>query len=75
MLHIAAIIVQEGAVSITQIRDIRPTIAFRSEGINAASEHGSLLGLADDDHTQYLLTNGGRTLTGNLNLGNLSKND
>lgn len=72
IVPIAAIIVQEGAVSITQIRDIRPTIAFRSEGINAASEHGSLLGLADDDHTQYLLTNGGRTLTGNLNLGNNS---
>lgn len=72
IVPIAAIIVQEGASLITQIRDIRPTIAFRSESINAASEHGSLLGLLDDDHPQYLLTNGSRTLTGNLNLGSNS---
>ena len=33
------------------------------------SDHGGLGGLGDDDHPQYLLTNGGRTLTGDLNLG------
>lgn len=31
-----------------------------------ATDHGSLTGLADDDHTQYLLANGTRNLTGNL---------
>ncbi len=28
-------------------------------------DHGSISGLSDDDHTQYLLTNGTRDLTGN----------
>jgi hypothetical protein len=35
----------------------------------ASLDHGALLGLGDDDHAQYLLTNGGRTLTGDLNMG------
>lgn len=32
-------------------------------------DHGSLVGLADDDHTQYLLVNGNRLMSGNLNMG------
>ena len=32
----------------------------------SVSDHGLLLGLGDDDHLQYLLVSGGRTLTGNL---------
>ena len=32
----------------------------------SVSDHGLLLGLGDDDHSQYLLASGGRTLTGNL---------
>ncbi len=35
-------------------------------------DHGQLLGLSDDDHTQYLLTNGTRALTGNWNVGSYS---
>lgn len=35
-------------------------------GEGGASDHGALTGLADDDHTQYLLANGTRSLTGNL---------
>ena len=35
---------------------------------NIAQDHGLLSGLADDDHTQYLLANGTRTLTGNLSV-------
>lgn len=34
-------------------------------GYNALLDHGALLGLADNDHTQYLLLAGG-TMTGNL---------
>lgn len=30
------------------------------------TDHGSLTGLADDDHTQYLLVNGTRAMTGTL---------
>lgn len=33
------------------------------------SDHGLLLGLADDDHPQYLLADGTRTLAGNLAVG------
>jgi len=29
-------------------------------------DHGDLSGLSDDDHTQYLLANGSRNLTGDL---------
>lgn len=33
------------------------------------TDHGDLTGLAGDDHSQYLLTGGGRQLTGNWNFG------
>jgi hypothetical protein len=32
-------------------------------------DHGALSGLGDDDHTQYLLANGTRALTGDLSMG------
>ena len=35
----------------------------------AAVDHGSLIGLGDDDHTQYLLVDGSRAMSGNLNMG------
>lgn len=34
--------------------------------ISGASDHGVLTGLGDDDHSQYLLADGSRTLSGNL---------
>lgn len=34
-----------------------------------AIDHGGLSGLADDDHVQYLLINGARAMTGNLQMG------
>ena len=33
------------------------------------TDHGALSGLADDDHPQYLLTNGSRAMSGNLLMG------
>ena len=38
-------------------------------GGGGVSDHGSLTGLSDDDHTQYLLANGSRGLSGNWNAG------
>lgn len=38
-------------------------------GSAVVSDHGSLSGLADDDHTQYVLASGARPLTGALDLG------
>ena len=67
---IASIYVQQGVSGITQIQDVRPVIGFRAAGVNASSVHGNLLGLTADDHPQYLLGNGSRAMTGNLNMGN-----
>ena len=39
-------------------------------GVNASSTHGNLLGLTSDDHKQYLLADGSRTMGGFLNMGN-----
>jgi len=69
---IAGIIVQQGTSSIVEIRDQRPVIGFRAPGINASADHSSLLNLNVDSHPQYLLTNGTRTLTGNLQMGSNS---
>lgn len=38
-------------------------------GSAGATDHGALSGLADDDHTQYLRTNGARALTGDQSFG------
>lgn len=35
-------------------------------------DHGDLLGLGDDDHTQYLLIDGSRAMSGSLKLGGLT---
>lgn len=67
--QVANIYIQQGFSGITQIEDIRPTIAFRAGGVNASSVHGNLLGLSADDHTQYLLVDGGRAMAGNLDMG------
>ena len=37
---------------------------FLAENVNPLLNHGLLLGLTNDDHTQYLLTDGTRDLTG-----------
>jgi pectin methylesterase-like acyl-CoA thioesterase len=66
--QIANIYVQQGVNSIVEIEDIKPVIGFRAGGVNASSVHGNLLGLDADDHTQYLLVNGGRAMSGNLNM-------
>ena len=69
---IAGIVIQEGTASIVEIRDQRPVIGFRAAGINASADHSSLLNLTNDDHQQYLLTNGARILTGDLQMGSNS---
>lgn len=67
---IAAVIVQQGNDHIVEIRDIRPLFTrTRSVGSSGVSDHGDLIGLQDDDHPQYLLVNGTRSVTGDLNLG------
>ncbi len=67
--QIANIYIQQGTTGITQVEDIRPVIGFKAGGVNASSVHGNLLGLSADDHTQYLLVDGGRPMSGNLDMG------
>jgi hypothetical protein len=69
IVHVADIIVQQGSGSIIEVRDTRPIPSFK--GAEAASTllHGNLLGLGNDDHTQYLLSNGSRSMSGDLNIG------
>jgi hypothetical protein len=69
---IASIYVQEGTLGILQIEDIRPVLGFKSSGVNAVSNHGNLLGLSNDDHQQYLLVDGSRSMVGNLLMGSNS---
>ena len=59
---LAKIIIQNGASSFTSILNVNGGgITFR-----AASDHGGLAGLSDDDHTQYVLVDGTRAMTGVL---------
>jgi hypothetical protein len=69
VVPLAAVYVQSGSANVTQIEDIRPIIGFRASGVNASAVHGNLLGLSADDHTQYLLVDGGRQMSGDLGLG------
>lgn len=66
---IAAIIVQEGTSNIVDIVDIRPLPSFRGAASSGVSDHGSLTGLSDNDHPQYLLRNGTNSMTADINLG------
>jgi hypothetical protein len=43
--------------------------AMSGSGIGGTANHGDLLGLAADDHPQYLLTDGSRAMTGPLDMG------
>lgn len=70
---ISDIVIQQGATSATTItdkRDFLGTGASGGGGGGGVTVHGELTGLSSDDHTQYLLVNGAREMSGNLNLNN-----
>ena len=68
--RVASIIVQHANANIQDIIDERPRIGFASSSsVGGVTDHGALSGLGDDDHTQYLLTNGSRAMSGSLNMG------
>lgn len=53
--------------------DLRQMISTGAGGSSTAvSDHGSLTGLSDDDHTQYLLADGTRTATSLTVSGNIT---
>ena len=69
---IAAFVVQQGVGPIAQVHDHRPVVGSKSPMMSAAATHGNLLGLASDDHPQYLLVNGMRPMAGNIAMGGFS---
>jgi len=66
-------LVSTDGYGIVEIVDIRPdpnaATAVGSGGGGGVTDHGALSGLADDDHTQYLLGSGVRAMAGDLNMG------
>lgn len=66
---IASVIVQQGAANIIIIQDLRPVPSFKGVAGSPVTVHSDLSGLDVDSHMQYLLVNGSRALTGNLNMG------
>jgi hypothetical protein len=57
-----------GTPTYVETQDLR-AVSTLSGGGTAIVDHGTLAGLLDDDHTQYLLANGTRALTASWNLG------
>lgn len=53
------------------VTDLRGTFPSGSPGGGPGiTDHGDLAGLGDDDHTQYLLIDGTRAMSGELDMGN-----
>ncbi len=70
------VIMQEGDTAFPtaggdQWIDVRPTIGSAAGTMmTSVTDHGSLSGLGDDDHTQYLLVDGTRVMSGTLKAPN-----
>ncbi len=73
-VYLATAVVQNGDTSLAnRLYDVRPNLArvfgFGTSGTTGSvASHSALSGLLADDHPQYVLTNGGRLMTGNLQL-------
>jgi hypothetical protein len=59
-VNVVSIVVQQGNAAIVSFIDERPRIGFASSSVTGViTVHGDLLGLAANDHPQYLLVDGG----------------
>lgn len=67
-ITLARLVIEEN-VGIVDVVDERPIGIGSGGGGGGVSDHGLLAGLADDDHTQYLLTSGSRAMGGSLDMG------
>jgi pectin methylesterase-like acyl-CoA thioesterase len=68
--RIATIIVKQDGTAITEIRDERPRLGFTASAVSVVTLHGDLTGRDADDHQQYLLVNGNRAMSGDLDMDN-----
>lgn len=69
LVSIAGLIVQDGVSGIVDFTDERPVVGFRSSATTGTTNHSNLTNLGADDHKQYLLINGSRQMTGDLDMG------
>ncbi len=67
----ARMIFQKSASAAEEINSVFSTVFSPT----LVSDHGNLAGLADDDHTQYILHDGTRAFTGNVDFGNFNINN
>jgi len=70
--HISNVGILLGRIIIKQSVDapVATQTAFTTTfSASVVTDHGNLSGLADDDHTQYLLVDGTRALSGNISVG------
>lgn len=70
-IYLANLIIEEGSGIQTTV-DLRPQPATGGGGgggTAGVSDHGALSGLSDDDHTQYLLIDGSRAMSGSFDMG------
>lgn len=65
---VSGVVLGDTSTDWVTVQDIRPTLQFTGAGVTATTDHGSLAGLLDDDHTQYLLVDGSRTMSGGLDM-------
>lgn len=63
---IGRVIIREGASIASSVESLFPPIFAGA----AVTVHGDLAGLSDDDHIQYLLADGTRVMSGNLDMDN-----
>lgn len=57
------IVIEGASATILSVVDVRPFVGQLAPGTTAVTDHGLLSGLADDDHTQYIPTDGSRPVT------------
>jgi len=71
--NVASIVTGPAQAAFYSILDERPRSGFSAASVSGGgggvSDHGALTGLADDDHTQYILANGTRAFTGSQSFG------
>ena len=75
IVSVIAVVINGADITLTadRIFDIRPTLAFKASSSTTTSDHNSLLNLTvGDAHPQYFRTDGTRTMTGNILVGNNS---
>jgi hypothetical protein len=67
---LCSLIVHQNDPRYCNIESQKPIYNFISNGVNGTIiNHSQLMNLDNDDHLQYLKTNGTRMVTGNLNMG------